>query len=136
MSVFMRIALITDLVVVLIEKAKPGWASVLPFAGDHFAQLTILMLLAVIAEEVADLFSKRPHRAKKTSAQKAPDAVFLTCLSKADIAGVTSEAGCPKDAAKAVERAPKPDGILQAEKELGARAGSPPRYECRSARKG
>lgn len=47
-----------------------------------------------------------------------PDAGFLSRLSKADIAGVMREAGCPEEAAKAVERAPKPEGVLQAEKEL------------------
>ncbi|MER9336774.1 ParB/RepB/Spo0J family partition protein [Mesorhizobium sp. M0293] len=54
-----------------------------------------------------------------------PDASFLSRLSKADIAGVMREAGCTEDAAKAVERAPKPEGVLQAEKELDGKGWLP-----------
>ncbi|ESY35264.1 plasmid stabilization protein [Mesorhizobium sp. LNJC384A00] len=54
-----------------------------------------------------------------------PDASFLSRLSKVDIAGVMREAGCTEDAAKAVERAPKPEGVLQAEKELDGRGWLP-----------
>lgn len=54
-----------------------------------------------------------------------PDAAFLSRLSKADIAGVMREAGCTEDAAKAVERAPKPKGVLQAEKELDGKGWLP-----------
>jgi len=54
-----------------------------------------------------------------------PDATFLSRLSKADIAGVMREAGCMEDAAKAVERATKPEGVLQAEKELDGRGWLP-----------
>ncbi|KAA3448616.1 plasmid stabilization protein [Mesorhizobium sp. SARCC-RB16n] len=55
----------------------------------------------------------------------APEAAFLSRLSKADISGVMREAGCPEEAAKAVERAPKPEGVLQAEKELDGKAWLP-----------
>ncbi|MER8658481.1 ParB/RepB/Spo0J family partition protein [Mesorhizobium sp. M0847] len=54
-----------------------------------------------------------------------PEAGFLCRLSKADIAGVMREAGCTEDAAKAVERAPKPEGVLQAEKELDGKGWLP-----------
>ncbi|MFD1983327.1 ParB/RepB/Spo0J family partition protein [Mesorhizobium newzealandense] len=54
-----------------------------------------------------------------------PEAAFLSRLSKADIAGVMREAGCTEDAAKAVERAPKPEGVLQAEKELDGKGWLP-----------
>lgn len=54
-----------------------------------------------------------------------PDAAFLTRLSKADIAGVMREAGCPEDAARAVERAPKAEGVLQGEKELDGKGWLP-----------
>ncbi|MBM2716202.1 hypothetical protein JQK88_34605 [Mesorhizobium caraganae] len=55
----------------------------------------------------------------------APEAVFLARLSKAEIAGVMREAGCAEDAAKAVERGAKPEGVLQAEKELDGRGWLP-----------
>ncbi|MER9020244.1 ParB/RepB/Spo0J family partition protein [Mesorhizobium sp. M0590] len=54
-----------------------------------------------------------------------PEAAFLSRLSKADIAGVMREAGCAEDAARAVERAPKPEGVLQAEKELDGKGWLP-----------
>ncbi len=54
-----------------------------------------------------------------------PEAAFLSRLSKADIAGVMREAGCPEEAARAVERAPKPEGVLQAEKELDGKGWLP-----------
>lgn len=54
-----------------------------------------------------------------------PDAAFLSRLSKADIAGVMREAGCAEDAAKAVERAPKPESVLHAEKELDGKGWLP-----------
>ncbi|OWK21275.1 hypothetical protein [Mesorhizobium amorphae] len=54
-----------------------------------------------------------------------PEAAFLSRLSKADIAGVMREAGCAEDAAKAVERGPKPEGVLQAEKELDGKGWLP-----------
>lgn len=54
-----------------------------------------------------------------------PEAAFLSRLSKADIAGVMREAGCPEDAARAVERAPKPEGVLRAEKELDGKGWLP-----------
>ncbi|MGX9147219.1 ParB/RepB/Spo0J family partition protein [Mesorhizobium sp. 128a] len=54
-----------------------------------------------------------------------PDAAFLSRLSKADIAGVMREAGCTEDAAQSVERAPKPEGVLQAEKELDGKGWLP-----------
>ncbi|WP_189524075.1 ParB/RepB/Spo0J family partition protein [Mesorhizobium sp. M8A.F.Ca.ET.165.01.1.1] len=54
-----------------------------------------------------------------------PEAAFLTRLSKADIAGVMREAGCTEEAAKAVERAPKPEGVLEAEKELDGKGWLP-----------
>ncbi|RWQ29051.1 MAG: hypothetical protein EOS21_32875 [Mesorhizobium sp.] len=46
-------------------------------------------------------------------------------MSKADIAGVMREAGCPEEAAKAIERGPKPEGVLQAEKELDGKGWLP-----------
>ncbi|MER8995560.1 ParB/RepB/Spo0J family partition protein [Mesorhizobium sp. M0678] len=54
-----------------------------------------------------------------------PEAAFLARLSKADIAGVMREAGCPEEAAMAVERAPKAEGVLQAEKELDGKGWLP-----------
>jgi ParB family chromosome partitioning protein len=54
-----------------------------------------------------------------------PEASFLWRLSKVDIAGVMREAGCTDDAAKAVERAPKPEGVLQAERELDGKGWLP-----------
>ncbi|TPI54210.1 ParB/RepB/Spo0J family partition protein [Mesorhizobium sp. B3-1-3] len=54
-----------------------------------------------------------------------PEAAFLSRLSKADIADVMLEAGCAEDAAKAVERGPKPEGVLEAEKELDGKAWLP-----------
>ncbi|MER8671083.1 ParB/RepB/Spo0J family partition protein [Mesorhizobium sp. M1156] len=53
------------------------------------------------------------------------EAAFLARLSKADIAGVMREAGCAEDAAKAVERASKAEGVLQAEKELDGKGWLP-----------
>ncbi|MCV3211459.1 hypothetical protein OHD62_32950 [Mesorhizobium sp. YC-39] len=44
---------------------------------------------------------------------------------KADIAGVVREAGCAENAATAVERAPKAEGVLQAEKELDGKGWLP-----------
>jgi ParB family chromosome partitioning protein len=54
-----------------------------------------------------------------------PDALFLSRLSKADISDVMREAGCAEDAAKAVERAPKPEAVMQAEKELDGKGWLP-----------
>ncbi|MER9474379.1 ParB/RepB/Spo0J family partition protein [Mesorhizobium sp. M0520] len=54
-----------------------------------------------------------------------PETAFLARLSKADIAGVMREAGCPEEAAMAVERAPKAEGVLQAEKELDGKGWLP-----------
>jgi ParB family chromosome partitioning protein len=54
-----------------------------------------------------------------------PEGAFLSRLSKADIAGIMREAGCPEDAARAVERAPKGEAVLQAEKELDGKGWLP-----------
>lgn len=47
-----------------------------------------------------------------------PEAVFLSRLSKAQIAEVMQEAGCSKDAIKAVGKAPKAKAVTQAETAL------------------
>ena len=47
-----------------------------------------------------------------------PDAGFLARLSKSTIASIMHEAGCPEDAARAIERAPKAEAVTQATREL------------------
>ncbi|MER9414058.1 ParB/RepB/Spo0J family partition protein [Mesorhizobium sp. M0589] len=103
-------------------------------------QDVLLDLLAVVAAANLNAVVARHDAGKQRVAQAdlmaaavgldmrlwwTPDAAFLSRLSKADIAGVMREAGCTDDAAKAVERAPKPEAIVQAEKELDGKGWLP-----------
>lgn len=54
-----------------------------------------------------------------------PETVFLSRLSKAQIAEVMHEAGCSKDAIKAVEKAPKAEAVAQAETALRGKSWLP-----------
>lgn len=51
----LRFALATELVLLLLERAVPVTHYVLPICGDHFSQLAILLLAAVIYVEVSQL---------------------------------------------------------------------------------
>lgn len=54
-----------------------------------------------------------------------PETVFLSRLSKAQIAEVMQEAGCSKDAIRAVEKAPKAEAVAQAETALRGKTWLP-----------
>lgn len=54
-----------------------------------------------------------------------PEAVFLSRLSKVQIAEVMHEAGCSKDAIRAVEKAPKAEAVALAETALRGKTWLP-----------
>ncbi len=54
-----------------------------------------------------------------------PEQEFLSRLSKSTIAGILREAGCSEDAAKGIERSPKPEAVAQAERELDGKGWLP-----------
>ncbi|MBY2985660.1 hypothetical protein [Rhizobium leguminosarum] len=56
MSVFLKIALLADLIALWLEKATSAWTNMLPLTGDHFGQLAMFVIFALIAEEIAGLF--------------------------------------------------------------------------------
>lgn len=57
-----------------------------------------------------------------------PEEPFLSRLSKAEIAALLREAGCPDAAAKAVEKAPKDSAVAMAERELAGKGWLPEFY--------
>ncbi|WP_217574774.1 ParB/RepB/Spo0J family partition protein [Mesorhizobium sp. GbtcB19] len=124
-----------------------GWGNHIPGnAADLWAWLLeqdtgrLLDLLAVASAANLNAVSGRYDGSKGRLAQAeqvaaavgldmqrwwTPDAAFLGRLSKAAIADGMREAGCSEVAARAVERAPKDEGVLQAEKELDGRGWLP-----------
>ena len=54
-----------------------------------------------------------------------PEQEFLSRLSKSTIAGILREAGCSEDAAKGIERSPKPEAVALAERELDGKGWLP-----------
>jgi ParB family chromosome partitioning protein len=108
----------------------------------------LLDLLAVVAAANLNAVAGR-HNASRSRLRQAddlaeaveldmqqwwtPESPFLARLSKADIADVLREAGCPETAAKAVERSPKDEAVALAEKELAGKQWLP--MPLRGARK-
>lgn len=100
----------------------------------------LLDLLALVTAANLDAVSTRQGngRGRMVQAERLAEAVdldmgswwsaqepFLSRLSKADIAAILREAGCPEAAAKAVEKAPKDSAVAMAERELAGREWLP-----------
>lgn len=55
MPIAVRLALAIEIILVLLEKITPTSINVLPLSGDHFTDLAILVVVALIYVELTDL---------------------------------------------------------------------------------
>jgi hypothetical protein len=58
MPIALRLALAIELILVFLEKVTPISINVLPLFGDHFTELAILVVGALIYVELTDLRSR------------------------------------------------------------------------------
>jgi hypothetical protein len=56
MPLIIRLALALDLLAVWCEQAIPRTRALLPFGGNHFNQLAMMVLIASIIYEIFDIF--------------------------------------------------------------------------------
>ena len=58
MPIALRLALAIEVILVLLEKITPASINVLPLSGDHFTDLAILVVGALIYIELTNLRSR------------------------------------------------------------------------------